>query len=76
MDEVDAMFHLPVDKRAAELDEFSDANIVKAVSVSQKMPVAYTAPAKEPSASQIYAELSAVSEEVLKCRSAAIAHLV
>ncbi len=76
MDEVDAVFHIPVDPRVAELEQYSDENIIKAVSVSSKAPVFSNVSVKDPSASQVYAELSAVSEEIMKCRKAAIAHLV
>ena len=74
MDEdYDGFFHLPVDK---DSEEYMDAQIVKAVSTVEPGVVRYAKAGADDDSRLIYNELNAISEEVMKCRNAAILRLI
>ena len=73
MDEnYDAVFHLPVDK---DSPEYFDSQVIKAVSVTERGTVRHVNAGADDETRRIYDELSAVSEEIIKCRNAAILRL-
>ncbi len=66
-------FHLPVDKDSVE---YTDRQIVKAISTVEPGAIRYVKSGANDETRLIYDELSAISEEVMKCRDAAILRLV
>ena len=66
-------FHLPVDKDSVE---YTDKQIVKAISTVEPGTIRYVKSGANDETRLIYDELSAISEEVMKCRDAAILRLV
>lgn len=72
-EEQNTFFHLPVDK---DSESYIDAQIVKTVSTIQPGVVRYATSGADDESRRIYDELSAISEEVMKCRNAAILRLV
>ncbi len=71
-EEYDAIFHLPVDKDSSE---YFDSQVVKVVSITERGTVRYVNAGADEESRRIYDELSAVSEEIIKCRNAAILRL-
>lgn len=65
-------FHLPVDKDSVE---YTDKQIVKAISTVEPGTIRYVKSGANDETRLIYDELSAISEEVMKCRDAAILRL-
>ena len=64
-------FHIP----GFDQGQKSDREIVKQVSISEHSPFAYAEKSATSASLGLYEELSAVSEEVLKCRKAAISRV-